>query len=585
MIVRVAGSGNSPHQGVAGFTGIGGSFPVERVAALPWNRWQDWAGIRMLDLAVRGKLVEQGLNDEPASEFFERIAAEKARLVTVGENKKAKPSEPVRSNDIVFAIPSGWIWTRLAEIAVCLDYMRKPINNTEREKRIRGKSEHELYPYFGATQQQGWIDDYIFDEELVLLGEDGVPFFDPFRPKAYLINGKTWVNNHAHVFKGVLVSHPFLAHYLNVFDYSGRVVGATRSKLNQARANDIPVPLPPLAEQHRIVAKVEELMALLDRLEETRTAAETTRNRLTAASLSRLTAPEITPEAFPDHARFALNALPKLTARAGQIESLRRAILDLAVQGKLVEQDLDDETASELVKRIQDARQAAIAEGRIKKPRKLPPLDDCVSDAFLPEGWITARLGEVYDVRDGTHDTPKYVDDGVPLVTSKNLSSGALSLENAKLISVADHTTISKRSKVDQDDVLFAMIGSIGNPVIVDTESEFSIKNVALFKYFGREFSSPKFLRYLLMNAAYEMKDQATGGLQPFVSLGFLRRYSFWLPPLAEQHRIGAKVDELMTLCGRLESALSATDTTRQRLLEALLHEALAGDRQNREAA
>ena len=140
------------------------------------------------------------------------------------------------------------------------------INGTERDRRIAGKSEDELFPYYGATQQQGWIDDYIFDEELVLLGEDAVPFFDPYRSKAYIIIGKTWVNNHAHVFKGILVSHPFLAHYLNVFDYTGRVVGATRSKLNQARAVDIPVPLPPLAEQRRIVAKVEELMALLDRL-------------------------------------------------------------------------------------------------------------------------------------------------------------------------------------------------------------------------------------------------------------------------------------------------------------------------------
>ncbi|MGI0490160.1 restriction endonuclease subunit S, partial [Pantanalinema rosaneae CENA516] len=204
----------------------------------------------VLDLAVRGKLVPQDAGDEPASELLKRIAREKARLVKLGQVKAERPVPP--SGRATFRLPSGWSEPSLSDIAVCLDYRRKPINATEREKRVEGKEHDELFPYYGATQQQGWIDAYLFDEELVLLGEDGVPFFDPLRPKAYLISGKTWVNNHAHVFKGILISNAFLLHYLNVFDYAGRVAGATRSKLNQARAMDIPVALPPLAEQHRI---------------------------------------------------------------------------------------------------------------------------------------------------------------------------------------------------------------------------------------------------------------------------------------------------------------------------------------------
>ncbi len=221
----------------------------------------------ILDLAVRGKLVEQDPNDEPASELLKQITAEKARLVKAGEIGKQKPVARLKEAQQAVDLPSGWFPTRLGLLAVCLDYMRKPVNGTERKRRIAGKSHSQLFPYFGATQQQGWIDEYIFDEELVLLGEDGVPFFDSLRPKAYLIAGKSWVNNHAHVFRGVLVSNAYLVHYLNVFDYSGRVVGATRSKLNQAKALEIPVMLPPLAEQHRIVAKVNELMTLCDQLE------------------------------------------------------------------------------------------------------------------------------------------------------------------------------------------------------------------------------------------------------------------------------------------------------------------------------
>ncbi|MFN7610005.1 MAG: restriction endonuclease subunit S [bacterium] len=118
-----------------------------------------------------------------------------------------------------------------------------------------------------------------------------MPFHDPLRTKAYLISGKSWVNNHAQVFQGILTSPRFLVHYLNVFDYAGRVVGATRAKLNQAQAVTIPVPLPPLAEQHRIVAKVDALMALCDRLEASLAATAATRRRLLDALLAEALAP------------------------------------------------------------------------------------------------------------------------------------------------------------------------------------------------------------------------------------------------------------------------------------------------------
>jgi type I restriction enzyme S subunit len=221
----------------------------------------------VLNRAIRGKLALQDSNDEPAGELLTRIAAEKARLVKSGQVKKQETVAVVHAAEIPFDLPAGWAPTRLAAITVCLDFRRRPINGAEREQRIAGKLESELFPYFGATQQQGWIDDFLFDEELMLLGEDGAPFFDPFRAKAYLVSGKSWVNNHAHVFRGIHTSLPFLVQYLNIFDYSGRVVGATRPKLNQSQAIDIPIMLPPLAEQHRIVRKIDELMSLCDRLE------------------------------------------------------------------------------------------------------------------------------------------------------------------------------------------------------------------------------------------------------------------------------------------------------------------------------
>ena len=241
----------------------------------------------ILELAVRGRLVAQNSDDESASELLKRVRAEKARLVEYGEIKKQVTLPPVSEDAIHFPLPYGWAITQLGDVAVCLDYMREPINGTERDLRLEGKDPSQLFPYYGATQQQGLIDDYIFDEELVLLGEDGVPFFDDLRAKAYLISGKSWVNNHAHVFRGILISNPFLMHCLNTFDYKGRVAGTTRSKLNQAKALDIPIALPPLAEQKRIVAKVDELMAVCDRLEAQQQERGTRHAALARASLAR----------------------------------------------------------------------------------------------------------------------------------------------------------------------------------------------------------------------------------------------------------------------------------------------------------
>lgn len=143
------------------------------------------------------------------------------------------------------------------------DTLRKPVNAKERQNRIEGKDIHELYPYYGATGQVGYIDGYISDGEYVLLGEDGAPFLQPTATKAYLIHGKAWVNNHAHVLRSKF-NNAFLCHYLNSFNYQGFVSGTTRLKLTQSAMKQIPIPAPPLPDQERIVSRIEELFSQLD---------------------------------------------------------------------------------------------------------------------------------------------------------------------------------------------------------------------------------------------------------------------------------------------------------------------------------
>ncbi len=160
-------------------------------------------------------------------------------------------------------LPKNWVETTLSDVMEIYDSERKPVNSSEREKRISGKEKSELYPYYGATGQVGYIDNYIFNDEFVLLGEDGAPFLEFLAKKAFIVRGKFWVNNHAHILKSK-TSNKFLCFFLNQFDYHNFVTGTTRYKLTQSDMCKIPIPLPPLAEQERIVVKIEELFAGID---------------------------------------------------------------------------------------------------------------------------------------------------------------------------------------------------------------------------------------------------------------------------------------------------------------------------------
>ena len=285
------------------------------------------------------------------------------------------------------------------------------------------------------------------------------------------------------------------------------------------------IPIAPLEEQQRIVAKIEELLPYVERYEQTE-------NKLEKLNTT-----------FPDQ--------------------LKKSILQEAIQGKLVPQDPADEPASALLERIRAEKDQLIKDGKIKREKnpsyifrgedghfyeriwKNEPV--CIDEELpfeIPETWEWARLGTCLDVRDGTHDTPKYVENGIPLITSKNLKNGQIDFTTAKTISFEDHSIISQRSKVEHDDILFAMIGSIGNPVLYTGNKEFSIKNMALFKKVSGGANMGYVLLYLEI-AQENMRKESSGGVQSFVSLKYLRNYLIPLPPLSEQQRIVDKLKQL----------------------------------------
>jgi len=234
-------------------------------------------------LAVRGRLVEQEPTDEPASILLEKIREEKDQLINEGKLQKDRPSKLPNGNAAPYSIPNGWEWAQFGQITFNRDGERIPIEKAERATR-QGS-----YDYYGASGVIDTIDEYLFDKPLLLIGEDGANLVNRSTPIAFIAYGKYWVNNHAHVIDGISLEFlQYLELYINSIDLVPYLTGMAQPKMNQAKMNSIPVPLPPPAEQHRIVAKVDALMVLCDNLEAQIRDREAAQERFAKATINQI---------------------------------------------------------------------------------------------------------------------------------------------------------------------------------------------------------------------------------------------------------------------------------------------------------
>jgi type I restriction enzyme, S subunit len=544
----------------------------------------------ILALAVRGKLVPQDANDEPASELLERLKKERARRERLKSVKRLKLAYGPISLDTDFVLPSKWVKATLGETC---DLQTGATPDRNRSEFFGGNipwlvsgdiNRGEIFECKGRITEMGLASSNckVLPQNCVLIALNGQ---GKTRATVALLRIPAACNQSLVAIiplSGSEITPEYVhlslkARYVAIRELTGM---DERRGLNMRLLECFEIAIPPHAEQHRIVAKVDELMALCDRLEAARGSRENARDRLAAASLARLNAPD--PDTLQDDARFALNTLPALTTRPDQIAQLRQTILNLAVRGKLVPQDPKDEP---IIVALRNAmvRRAALVRAKKIRQKKLDGYDDLAADAELPTSWRIERLGNLVDPENtisyGVLVPGEEVPDGVPFVRAQDLALSSHPERPNKTISPEIEKAYA-RTRLRGGEVLVCVVGSIGKLGIVP--QSWAGANIA--RAVARIMPIPEISReYLLVVLRGEpvqtyFKETTRTLAQPTLNVGLIEQTPIPLPPLAEQHRIVAKIDELMALCDQLEANLTTTDDTRRRLLEALLAEALAPD-------
>ncbi len=533
----------------------------------------------ILELAVRGRLVDQDPSDEPAVELLKRINEGKSRF----DASRSKRSSAERPQPSLSAppnqAPAGWTWTTFGASTICRDGERVPVSQVDREVRAK------VYDYYGASGVIDKIDNYLFDKPLLLIGEDGANLINRATPIAFIARGQYWVNNHAHVIDGV--SDAFLAYmalYINAIDLKPYVTGTAQPKMNQAKLNSIPVPLPPEPEQHRIVAKVDELMALCDRLEADQADAEAAHARLVQALLGSLTQSTDAADFRPSWQRLSEHFHTLFTTESS-IDALKQTVLQLAVIGKLVSQVDTDESASSQLEAISSVLRPKGPSPMSKKSRVIAEVESSEQYAELPNSWVWTRLGAVV-TESGAGWSPscesrQRIGEEWGVLKVSAVSWGEYrAAENKALPANLD---ARPEHEVQAGDFLVSRANTaelVARSVVVESTPPRLMLSDKIVRLKLTKLCNLRFIH--LVNSApasrayYSAIAGGTSSSMKNVSREQILGLPLPLPPLAEQHRIVAKVDELMALCDQLKAQLQQARQQHAQLASVLVEQAVA---------
>ncbi|MDU6809602.1 MAG: restriction endonuclease subunit S [Clostridium sp.] len=498
----------------------------------------------VLQLAIQGKLVEQNPNDEPASVLLERIKAEKEQLIKEKKIKREKPLLEISEEEKPFEIPESWKWIRVGDLLynmTGLSYKKDKlaIKTNEMVRVLRGGNILDMEYKF--KDDDIFISSEFVKDNALLRNMDlitpAVTSLEHIGKIAFV--DKDYNDVTAGGFVLILRNYykcrelvKYLHYYFNSYYFRNECRRITNKSgqafynLSRPKLMNLVVAVPPLEEQKRIVAKIEEV---LEKIEEY------------------------------DKAEKELSELEKAFP-----QDMKKSILQYAVQGKLVGQNPNDEPASILLEKIKAEKEKLIKEKKIKREKPLPEISEEEKSFEIPDSWEWVRLGSILQkLTDGTHSTPRYVNEGIPFLSVKDMSSGILDFSNTKYISKQEHEELFKRCNPEYGDILLTKVGTTGVPVIVDTEKEFSLfVSVALLK-FNKEFIYNKFLYYLLQSPLLKKQcEESTKGVgNKNLVIRDISKMILPFPPIEEQKRIVNKIEKIMIYIDKLQDKINSKDT------------------------
>ena len=532
----------------------------------------------ILDLAIKGKLVEQNQDDEPASELIKRIKAEKQRLIDEKVIKKEKPLPPIEDEEIPFDIPNNWEWVRLGEIGLLqtgntpstskAEYFGRDIPFITPADISKGKIFYENRGLSFLGKEKGRVAKQNAILQVCIGGSIGKVYYTD-REVCFnqQINGiDLYICNFKYIY--LILSSTYF--YEELIKNSN---GTATPIINKSSWGNLPIPLPPIEEQKRIVSKVEKLQSIIKDLKEIYIKNQNNRENLKKSLLSEIESQSSDKDLLKNLETVFTN-FDKIIKTKEDIKDIRNLILSLAIKGKLVEQNQDDEKASELIKRIKAEKQRLIDEKVIKKEKPLPPIEDEEIPFDIPNNWEWVRLGELGNIFNGNSinekvKKEKYEDipNGLNYIATKDIDypTSIINYNNGIKIPFEE---LNKFRIAHKNSVLICSEGGSAGKKIGITEEDICFGNkLYALESFSEELDN-KYIFYVY-NSSYFYKNFKGNetGIIGGVSVNKFKNIEIPLPPIEEQKRIVSKVESLMKICDLLEEKITLNEKISQNLL------------------
>ncbi|ECS5741549.1 restriction endonuclease subunit S [Salmonella enterica subsp. enterica serovar Derby] len=545
----------------------------------------------ILELAVRGKLVPQDPNDEPASVLLERIAAEKAELMKQGKIKKQKPLPEISEEEKPFELPVGWEWTRLINLgtwALGSGFPNVVQGNSDKEILMCKVSDMNLEgneKFIVSTINT--ISKDLADEYKIKTSEPGTIIFPKIggaiaTNKRRILVQETAIDNNCLGIKPCnAISGEWFYLILSALDMSKYQSGTSIPAINQSVIGSIPIALPSLKMQEKILSYVITLMSLCDQLELHSLTSLDAYQQLVETLLTTLTDSQNADELAENWSRISEHFDTLFTTEAS-IDALKQTILQLAVMGKLVPQDPNDEPASELLKRIAQEKAQLVKDGKMKKQKPLPPISDEEKPFELPDGWEWVKLGNIlHDIKYGTSQKCDYNISGYPVLRIPNIVKGIIDLADIKYGALTDSEL--KDLTLNKNDLLFIRSNGSTNIVGQSTLVQHDLKDHAYAGYIIRvrlhnEYINARYINMIMKSNL--IREQIEGPIRTTTGVKNINSNELMgllvpLPPKNEQGIIIKKINEIDTTLSNLKVSIQSAQQTQVHLADALTDAAI----------